>query len=205
MMQALWLWGMLFANLWTADGDTRMPIGPPILAGQRLDCSDAPDHAEILRALPRVTRVPFLYDEWRDDVTINVEKLVDRVDPPRFFPLVGQAQLHHVHWKCTVSFTLTKTSTFPVFLCEQCQRSEVVYIDKDHLHLCAAEKDDAEAQEADSSKPAVRVRACWESPEFAPPRTWSTAASRCRVCWQRVYVFSNATNKGTIEAAGRID
>jgi hypothetical protein len=119
--------------------DHRTPILPPIPAGHRPICEDPPDRAAILRAMPRVTRgIPFAYEEFRDDIEFTVEKMVDVIDPPRFYPLVGPAQLHHCHWKCTVYYTETKQSSYPFpFQCKQ-RRIQVVYIDKDHLHQCVA-------------------------------------------------------------------
>lgn len=118
--------------------DHRSPIMPPIAPGHRPLCEDVPDRAAILRAMPRVTRgVPYIYEEFRDDIEFNVEKLVDTVDPPRFFPLIGPAQLHHCHWKCTVFYTETITSSYPFPFQVKRRRVEVVYIDKDHLHLYA--------------------------------------------------------------------
>ena len=122
--------------------DFRTPILPPIPPGHRPLCEDPPDKAEILRTMPSVTRgVPFVYEEFRDDIEFTVEKLVDRVDPPRFFPLVGPAQLHHCHWKCTVYYTETMQSGYPFPFRSVRRRAEVVYIDKDHLHLCVANPD----------------------------------------------------------------
>lgn len=131
---------------WVADrieerlcnrNDYRTAILPPIPPGYTPVCEDPPDRAAILRAMPRVTRgVPYIYEEFRDDIEFKVEKLVDRVDPPRFFPLLGPAQLHHCHWKCTIFFTETVESSYPFpFRCKR-RRVEVVYIDKDHLHQC---------------------------------------------------------------------
>ena len=100
-------------------------------------CEDPPDKAEILRAMPRVTRgVPYIYEEFRDDIDVTVEKLVDIVVPPRLFLLVGPAQVHHCHWKCTVYYTETISSDYPFPFRAKRRRIEVVYIDKDHLHQC---------------------------------------------------------------------
>ena len=136
---------------WVADrieermcyrNDYRTPVLPPIPPGHRPLCEDPPDKAEILRAMPRVTRgIPYVYEEFRDDIEVTVEKLVDIVDPPRFFPLVGPAQVHHCHWKCTVYFTETIESSYPFPFRVKRRRTEVVYIDKDHLHLCIAGAD----------------------------------------------------------------
>jgi hypothetical protein len=131
---------------WVADhinekinnkNDFRTPILPPIPPGHRPLCEDPPDRAEILRCMPRVVRgVPFIYEEHRDDIEMTVEKIVDVIDPPRFFPLIGPAQLHHCHWKCTVYYTETLSSSYPFPFQTKRRRVEVVYIDKDHLHQC---------------------------------------------------------------------
>jgi hypothetical protein len=117
-----------------SDYDT--VILPPIPAGQRPLCEEPPSHAAILRALPRAARgVPYVCEVSRDDLDFTVERLVDRIDPPRFYPLVGPAQLHHCHYKCTVHFTETVESRYPFpFSCAK-RRSQTVYIDRDHLHL----------------------------------------------------------------------
>src|SRR5437868_3362871 len=123
------------------ERDFKTPIMPPIREGFPPPlCEDPPDEAMILRAMPHVTRgVPYFYEQFRDDIQIVTERLVDRIDPPRFFPLVGPAQLHHCHWKCTIYFVETIQSGYPFpFQCKR-PRVEVVYIDKDHLHqyVCA--------------------------------------------------------------------
>jgi hypothetical protein len=117
--------------------DYRTAILPPIQPGLPLPaCEDPPDEAQILRAIKQVPRgVPYIYEEFRDDIQFSVERLVDRIDPPRFYPLVGWAQLHHCHYKCTVFFTETKQSGYPFPYYIRKPRLEVVYIDKDHLHL----------------------------------------------------------------------
>ena len=122
--------------------DNRVAILPPIPPGHRPYCEDPPDQAEILRAMPRVTRgVPYIYEEFRDDIEFTVEKLVDRVDPIRIYPLVGPAQLHHCHWKCTVYYTETIESSYPFPLRYKHRTAQVMYIDKDHLHLCVQGED----------------------------------------------------------------
>jgi hypothetical protein len=136
--------------------DSRTPVLPPIPPGHRPYCEDPPDQQQILRALPRVTRgVPYIYEEFRDDIEFTVEKLVDKVDPPRFFPLIGPAQLHHCHWKCTVYFTETIDSCYPFPFRYKHRRTEVVYIDTDHLHLCVNSPDAqaTTAREMGASRP----------------------------------------------------
>ncbi len=117
----------------------RTPIMPPILPGQPAPtCEDPPSPEEILHALPRVARgVPYIYEEFRDDYTFVVEKLVDKIDPPVFIPLVGPAQLHHCHFKCTVFYRERIRSQYPFPYYSDERVCKVVYIDKDHLHLYA--------------------------------------------------------------------
>ena len=130
---------------WTAEriedkylhkNDFRTPIMPPIREGFPPPvCEDAPTDREVLRAMPRVARgVPYMYEEFRDDIKIVSERIVDKIDPPRFFPLVGLAQLHHCHWKCTIYYTETIQSDGPFPVKLKKRRIQVMYIDKDHLH-----------------------------------------------------------------------
>ncbi len=102
-------------------------------------CPKGPDETRVLRALPPVKRLPGIYEESRDNIQIVTERIVDKVDPPRLFPLVGTAQLHRCHWKCTVYYTETITGSYPTpFRCSH-PRVQVVYIDADHLHRVAME------------------------------------------------------------------
>jgi hypothetical protein len=117
--------------------DHRTAILPPIRPGFPPPlCEDPPSEEQVLRTMIHVKRgVPYLVEEFRDNVDIKFERIVDKIDPPRFFPLVGPAQLHHCHWRCLVSFTETIESGYPFpFRCRR-PRMEVIYIDKDHLHL----------------------------------------------------------------------
>jgi hypothetical protein len=126
--------------------DFRTPILPPIKQGAPPPlCEDPPDEARILRALPKVARgVPYFYEEFRDDIQIVTELVKDVIDPPRFFPLVGPAQLHHCHWKCTVFYTETIESGYPFPF--RCRRPvvKVVYLDLDHLHAYVGHSPEAQ-------------------------------------------------------------
>ena len=117
--------------------DGRVPIMPPIRDGYPPPiCEDPPSDQEILRAMPRVARgAAYLYEEFRDDIIIAKNRLVDKIDPPRFFPLVGPAQLHHCHWECVIYWTETIQSDYPFPTYIKRQRTQVIYIDKDHLHV----------------------------------------------------------------------
>jgi len=117
--------------------DYRTPVMPPIREGfPPPACEDPPDPQAVLRALPHPVRgIPYIYEEFRDQTEIVTERIVDKIDPPRFFPLVGPAQLHHCHWKCTIYYTETVQSSYPFPVKVVKNRVQVVYIDKDHLHL----------------------------------------------------------------------
>jgi RNA polymerase sigma factor (sigma-70 family) len=94
----------------------------------------APTEGEVLRALPQGRGdVPTVLKVSRSDVSLVMERLSRQVDPPRFFPLVGDAELHHCHWKCTAYYTETVESGYPYPLRIERPRVEVVYIDKDYL------------------------------------------------------------------------
>jgi hypothetical protein len=121
--------------------DHRTPIMPPIKEGFPPPlCEDAPSEAEVLRAMPHIARgVPHVYEEFRDKIEVTSERMVDKIDPVRFFPVVGPAQLHHCHWKCTIYYTETCESGYPFPVKIVKPRVEVIYIDKDHLHLYAGD------------------------------------------------------------------
>jgi hypothetical protein len=130
--------------------DFRTPILAPIREGFPPPlCEDPPDEARILRALPHVTRgIPYFYEEHRDNIRVITELLVDKIDPPRFFPLVGPAQLHHCHWKCTVYYDETVESGYPFPFRAVRARIQVVYIDLDHLHLAPGKSPEAQRSAA---------------------------------------------------------
>ena len=117
--------------------DHRTPILPPIRDGFPAPlCEDPPSDREVLRAMPKRPRgVPYVYEEFWDDIVIVKNRVVDEIDPPRFFPLVGMAQLHHCHWECAVYYneTIQSAQPYPVYIKKP--RVKVMYIDKDHLHL----------------------------------------------------------------------
>jgi RNA polymerase sigma factor (sigma-70 family) len=95
---------------------------------------EPPSEEEVLQALPKVPpSVPSVLEVFRDDVSVVTERLARQVDPPRFFPLVGKAELHHCHWKCMVYYTETVESHYPHPFRSKRPRVAVVYIDKDYL------------------------------------------------------------------------
>jgi hypothetical protein len=125
----------------------RTPVMPPILPGMPLPaCEDPPSEEEVVRALPKVVRgLPFVFEEQRDDYVIIIDKLVDRIDPCVYVPLLGPAQLHHCHFKCTVHWKERLIQEWPFPYMIENDRCEVVYIDKDHYHLCVDPNDPRKA------------------------------------------------------------
>jgi hypothetical protein len=97
--------------------------------------------------MPRIPRgMPYGYETFRDDIVIVKNRLVDKIDPPRQFPLVGPAQLHHCHWECIIYYTETCQSDYPFPMKVRKQRVQVIYIDKDHLHLYVGHDPDVQKQ-----------------------------------------------------------
>lgn len=118
----------------------RVPILGPITAGGPVVALDPPSDDEVMWALERARPVqggiPFLHETQRNNVTIIKEKIADYIDPPRVIPLIGPAQLHHAHYKCTVFFSEKKIVgwPFPHTLHDE-EVMEVLYIDHNHFHM----------------------------------------------------------------------
>ena len=118
----------------------RVPILGPLTSGGPVKALDPPSDDEVWWALERARSVqggiPFLNETQRNNVTIIKEKIADYVDPPRVVPLIGPAQLHHAHYKCTVYFTERKIVSWPVpHTLEDEDAVEVLYIDHNHFHM----------------------------------------------------------------------
>jgi hypothetical protein len=118
----------------------RAPILGPITADTPVTALDTPSDDEVMRALEEARPIqgglPMMHEIQRNNVRIVVEPIADYVDPPRVYPLVGPAQLHHAQYKCIVYFTEVTRVGWPIPYTttdEDCQ--EVLYIDHDHLHM----------------------------------------------------------------------
>jgi hypothetical protein len=115
----------------------RVPILGPITSGGPAVALDPPTPDEITRALPTVQGgLPFLEEIQRNNVRMTVEPIADYVDPPRFYPLIGWAQLHHAHYKCTIYYTEVTRVGWPIphTLVDE-DAAEVIYIDHNHFHI----------------------------------------------------------------------
>ena len=118
----------------------RVPILGPLTEGGPAIALDPPSDDEVWWALERANSVqggfPFLNEVQRNDVTIIKEKIADYVDPARIVPLIGPAQLHHAHYKCTVYYTERRIVGWPVpHTLEDEDAVEVVYVDHNHFHM----------------------------------------------------------------------
>jgi hypothetical protein len=117
----------------------RVSILDPVPPGG-VHAVDPPSDDQVMRVLESVRPVqgglPLMYEVQRNNVLIKKEKMQDFIDPPRIYPLIGPAQLHHSRWKCTVYYTEVRRVGWPIphTLVDEDTR-EVLYIDKDHLHM----------------------------------------------------------------------
>jgi hypothetical protein len=125
---------------WNKERYDMVPILGPVTEGGPPVALDPPSQDEIMRALekarPLEGGLPFLHEVQRSNVRIIVDPISDYVDPPRVFPLIGPAQVHHAHYKCTIYFTEVTRVGWPVphtITNEDAQ--EVIYVDHNHLHM----------------------------------------------------------------------
>lgn len=128
------------AEAWEHERYARVPILGPITAGGPAVALDPPSDDEVMVALEKARPVkggiPFLYEVQRNNVRIVKEKIADYVDPPRFVPMIGPAQLHHAHYKCTIYFQEATWVGWPIPYSHRDEDSvEVIYIDHNHFHM----------------------------------------------------------------------
>ena len=118
----------------------RVPILGPITSGGPVKALDPPSDDEVWRALERANQTqggfPFLNETQRSNVTFIKEKIADYIDPPRVVPLIGPAQLHHAHYKCTAYYKEKRIAGWPIphTLTDE-DSVEVLYIDHNHFHM----------------------------------------------------------------------
>jgi hypothetical protein len=121
-----------------AEKSDRVPILDPI-PGEFAPptCLDPPSEAEVWDKVPKFKNgnEPF-YETQQNNVRILIEKIGDKVDPCKIYPLAGPCQLVHCHYKCTVYYDELYWSDYPIPVHHMDKRVEVVYIDKDHLRRC---------------------------------------------------------------------
>ncbi len=116
----------------------RVPILDPI-PGEfgPATCLDPPSEQEVWDKVPKFKNgCPPFYETQRNNVRILIEKIGDKIDACKVFPLAGPCQLVHCHYKCTIYYDEAYWSDYPIPFNHVDHRVEVVYIDKDHLRRC---------------------------------------------------------------------
>lgn len=136
---------------WNHERYERVPILGPVTAGGPIEALDVPSDDEVIRALERARPIeggmPLLYEKQRNNVRIVKTKIADYVDPPRFVPTIGPAQLHHAHYKCTIYFTEVTYVGWPIpHTLKDEDAQEVIYIDHNHFHMVGNVDSGADAQ-----------------------------------------------------------
>lgn len=88
---------LLGADSQSTRGDHIVILGPiqPVGAPPLLDL---PSPEEIVAALQKSERV----NNLGPNVRMVIEPIAAYLDPPRVYPLIGPAQLHHAHYKCMI-------------------------------------------------------------------------------------------------------
>lgn len=127
-------------EFWVKERYARVPILGPNTFGAQIVALDEPSDDEVMRALERARPVqggvPFFHEKQRNNVKIVKEKISDYIDPPRHIPLIGPAQLHHAHYKCTVYMSEREINGWPIpHMLEDEDVVEVIYIDHNHFHV----------------------------------------------------------------------
>ncbi len=113
----------------------RVPILDPV-PGEFAppNCLDPPSEAEVWAKVPKFRAgTPPIYEVQRNNARFLIEKIGDKIDPPKIYPLAGPCQLVHCHYKCTIYFDEQYWSDYPIPFFHLDHRVEVVYIDKDYL------------------------------------------------------------------------
>jgi hypothetical protein len=131
-------------KFWNHERYERVPVMGPITAGGPAVALDPPSPDEVMRALEKADPVqggvPLLFEMSRSNVRMIIEPIADYVDPPRVYPLIGPAQLHHAHYKCTIFYTETRRNGWPLpYTRVDEDAREVIYIDHNHFHRIGTE------------------------------------------------------------------
>ena len=125
---------------WNHERYDRVPILGPLTDSTQAIALDPPSDDEVMRALEKARPVqggiPLLHEHNRNNVRVVKEKIADYVDPPRVYPMIGPAQQHHAHYKCTIYYEDVRRIGWPVphTLVDEDAR-EVIYVDHNHLHM----------------------------------------------------------------------
>lgn len=121
------------------ERDGRVAILDPIPADSTASaCLDEPSEEEVWNKVTKFKHgSPVFYETQRNNVRILIEKIGEKVDACKVYPLAGPCQLVHCHYKCTVYYDELYWADYPIPFNHVDHKVEVVYIDKDHLRRCA--------------------------------------------------------------------
>jgi len=101
------------------------------------NCLDPPSEQEVWAKVPKFKNgCPPFYETRRNKARILIEKIGDKMDPCKIYPLAGPCQLIHCHYKCTIYSDEDYMSAYPIPFRHTDHRVEVVYLDKDYLRRC---------------------------------------------------------------------
>ncbi|WP_425397685.1 hypothetical protein [Aeoliella sp.] len=103
----------------------RVAVLGPITSGQKAVALDPPSDNEVLNALRKVLPPGRIFPSKRG-MRIVKQKIADYDDPVRVYPMIGPAQQHHAHYKCTL---------YPRSAYGTDERPYVIYLDHNHLHM----------------------------------------------------------------------
>jgi hypothetical protein len=125
---------------WEHERYDRAPILGPITSGGPPVAIDPPSDDEVMRAFEKTKAVeggiPLLWERNRNNVRIVKHKIADYVDDVRVYPLIGPAQQHHAHYKCTIYYEDVRRIGWPLpHTLRDEDAQEVIYIDHNHLHM----------------------------------------------------------------------
>jgi len=119
----------------------------PIVAAHTCKGFEPPGDDEVIRALSEKRKLNGawvqVFEKNSESVRIVKEKIADYIDPPRTYPLIGPAQLHHTHYKCSVYFTESIRVGWPIPHKSDKEVVEVVYIETKHFHKLDDTQEDA--------------------------------------------------------------
>jgi hypothetical protein len=126
-------------HFWHEERYDKVPVLGPIV-GEDPAALDPPSHDEIMRKLQETRKIegglPLLHEVQLNNVRIVVDLIEDKVDPPRVYPLIGPARLHHCRYKCSVYFSEVTRVGWPIpYTTVNEDAQEVIYIDHSHLHM----------------------------------------------------------------------
>jgi hypothetical protein len=100
-----------------------------IWVGSGVAAANPPTDAEVLRAMPQLTRgIPLVFEMFRDDIVIVKNCLKSSPAEVTVFGL--RLPLVNAHWECSVYYTETLQSDFPFPVKVRKPRVQVVYLDR---------------------------------------------------------------------------